>query len=374
LYLQEPMLRNFLIFIFLVVSSLASFAQTESGQKSADEAPQSLPYTFSADQIPNLDWQTRNSSQPFIPQNWFAQFQSEQLELKKSRDGDLKSADKNQLNALVDSMAKYVPGSFAYHYASYVSSDYNPEEFEHLQAAQNIRPGDPLVSAQLMNHAQVTGNNQLLRDASFYLSKSNAYSIARMEYHYNLLQGLGHGATLLTNGNGDTHPLLVLQEIEGVRKDVKIVFVELLIQPVYQKQVESKLALESGSLSRITKSQQIKHILKHCNKVYLSLTLPEAVLRSESRDTYLTGLALMYAPGYKGNNIQDLAVNWEQKFKKDHLLEADPVNVNYILPLLQLHRYYKLTDSSKSSEVDELLRTLAERTSKPSLIYQQMDN
>lgn len=365
------MKRHHILIISLIINVLGLRAQNTS-QEAEELQLTKERYIFSVDQIPRVDWTTQNSAQPFVPQNWFAQFQTEQSELKKEREGELREGDKEQLKALVDSMAKYVPESFAFHYASYVSSDYDPNAFEHLKQAQNLRPGDPLVSSQLMNHAEVTGDKQLLRDASFYLSKSKVYSNARMEYHFNLLQGLSYGAILLTNGNGDTHPLLLLQEVEGIRKDVKVVLLELMVQPAYQHRVETMLGLEPGKLDK-SRSQQIRTILKEKSPVYLSLTLPEGILRDEAKDSYLTGLALLYAPGYTGNNVEEIATHWEHDWHKEHILDSDPINKNYLLPLLQLYRYYKVLFPQMVPDVDATIRALAERTSDPQMIYQHME-
>src|SRR5678816_92174 len=75
--------------------------------------------------------------------------------------------------------------------------------------------------------AALLGISLLPARQGWYEHDRSGFYIAH-DYAYNMLTPLGPNALVLTNGDNDTFPLWYIQEVEGVRKDVRVVNLSLI--------------------------------------------------------------------------------------------------------------------------------------------------
>lgn len=143
------------------------------------------------------------------------------------------AGDPDYLRLLAKGMKRY-PGSAVLHYLSAVETMSRHQAADRpavvalLKRSAALDPtyDDPWYA--LVVESMALGRADDVRQALGKLVELGAVDDATLDYCHNMLVCLGPGAVLLTNGDMDTFPCWILQQVGGVRPDVTVLNQSLL--------------------------------------------------------------------------------------------------------------------------------------------------
>jgi hypothetical protein len=162
--------------------------------------------------------------------------------------------------------------------------------------------------------------------AQLYHTQDRTGDYIAYDYGYNLLQSCEPHSVLFTNGDNDTFPLWFLQEVEGVRKDVRVVNLSLLNTNWYIKQLRDRqpkvdIRLTDQYIDSVLTDTQTVDLWK---RVWRQPKVP-AEFKSLGLD-----VTVQTQPGYDLLRVQDIMVigiiSWNQWQRPIHFAITIPAS------------------------------------------------
>ncbi len=279
---------------------------------------------------------------------------------------------------IVAAVAKAIPNSFENHLIQHWADVWNPDNAEHLKKAYEIDPDRPETYRSLAQNAELKRDLPTVKKFMTKVYKSEYYSKAMLAWNYNLLQSVSKDGILITYGDNDTYPGMMLQHAKGVRNDVLLLNIHLLQNLDYANRIFKELkipAFTGGADDKDLQKNLINHLIKNSDKALHFSTTTSPTLRGNFEDNlYLTGLTYQYSEK-QFDNIAVIKNNFNHKFVLDYIIKpvgydrgqemVDHVNMTYIPSLFLLHKHYsKSGDKTEAQAIRALILLIGKANGK----------
>lgn len=283
------------------------------------------------------------------------------------------NSTQNKLNEIVTKIETNDANSYEFHYLKWENGNYDVNQFHHLETAYKLNPNNHELLDDFIAYYELTENDLKKKEFCKKLNRLKPFSKNLMNYNRNVLNSLEKNAILITYGKDDTYPIWVLQEVNGLRKDVLVLNYDLLQKEDYKQKTLSDKGISSNTSAK-NFTQFISNLSKQNNKpIYVGLTVPRSTISSNKNRLYLTGLAFKLSES-KINNVSLLKTNWEKKINIKNIENRTSFNAvesNYLLPLLTLYKtYVKEGQNGKAKKVESLALSIAKNNGKLKTVEQ----
>lgn len=299
-------------------------------------------------------------------------------------------ATQEDLDDIVKRLAAAIPNSYEHHYVTFWNANLQDKKIDHLLKAYAMDPDRPDTYDDLLTYYEINGNRERMQSIAKRWFQSNDISANILAWNYNMLVSTDPNAILLTHGDNDTYPALILQQAQGVRKDVRVLNLSLLTIKKYRERALTELHLPAFGKDLQDFNSYLEFQTALCNHlfdnkgnpVYFSSSIPPELYQELKPDLYNVGLAFKWT-AEKFDNIAVTKRNYEKNYLTDYIkvnlfddLSAsvnDQMNASYLMPLLTLHNHYKESEDVAMEEVEELITHIAERSNREEEIERLMD-
>lgn len=296
----------------------------------------------------------------------------------------------DNLDGLVEAMRAAVPDSYEFYLLHSLQQGYTPGAYASLMKALTLKPDRPAAYAPLVLFNEYYGNSLQRKEFSRKLFASDQISASLLNYSYNVLMSVEPAAVLITEGENTSLPLFVLQDVLNVRPDVKVISLDLALEPAYRQRMIENLKLSwDGSLLTGDDAEQkrlIAAMLPAQNpaiRFYYTLTVPQESISNIKDQLYVVGLASQLSKE-RLDNIATIRENLEKRFLLDHLTvdfngenefaSGKVLSANYLVPMLMLYEHYINTGAEdKADLLAQRITRIAQASGKDQLVANFMN-
>ncbi len=361
-YLAYAMLIVFLLKCIRMESQVTSPEKSESYNTRSNYIPTSTNTVKMGErEIPVLSPQADEVFRKLDASDFLELYKSIHNNSTRNNRYNIPEQNRKELNLVLEKLESAFPDSYEYHYAAWLNSSMDTAMAHHLLKAARLAPEKTEIYTDLVAYYELKSDITGKRDWCAKIDRKKMYDPVLYHYAKNLLKSVEQGGYIFTQGEWDTYPLWVLQNIHKERPDVTVLQLELLHKQYYFNRMMEPFRLKKNAyrLFLTDKSGFFRELAAGSgrnNKVYLSLTIDRHILQDVSDILYNTGLAMKLTSN-PFDNISILEDNWKRfdlTLTGSQVKNSDlnRMNGNYIMPIGIL--YKRAVVNKRTAEAEDL--------------------
>lgn len=368
---KQPLFMRLTIFLLLISCSFQLFA-TEAPQKIYPLTHSILSIEFYETQL--AAWEQELDTNKNNADAWLNYYTA------AHNINVLKTQEIYDLKQVLKACEQNTGQSFEYYYMLYRQSGIFDRDFDALYKAHELASERTEIYPDLLLYYQASNKQAAFEQICHKLYRSQKLSSGILEWNYNALMSVKENGILLTQGDNDTYPAWILQEIQSVRQDVRVVNLYLLLsEKSYRERIFQQLSVNANFTPLASTEQElirlIKHLQAHCQApLFLGIATPQELRKQFNNKLFISGLAFEHSDR-KVDNISMLDYNFQTQFRMDQLEQAlnydasttvvNHMNMNYIPSFALLYRYYNNNNRKLDAlYTKSLITTIASRAEK----------
>lgn len=298
-------------------------------------------------------WKELGQQRPQDVQSQFNWYRSERNARLQENNGKLTTNDRQALQQISDRVDAAAAGGFESKLTAYYEVYPDPASFTSIREAAELAPERQELIAPMLNLAVYTGDKVELDRWASALETRGALSSAFKQAASDLLLSVDDQGVLVTNGDMDLHPTIVLQRRQDKRRDVLLVDQRMLGDAAYRKRIWSE-AKAKGPVPGAGPAF-VQGLEKSTERpVFLSMGLDATWFDAFHGRLSTSGTAFRIGPPVP---LKELDARWKSMKKP---MGAGPLSRNYLLPGAVLLRSMRAAgDEARTVQLELELRNLA---------------
>lgn len=338
-------------------------------------------------------WESITTKDRKNPSAWENLYAAARMAKITSPSEDLLSDWANKMDEVIKNVEKNIPKTYEYyHLKCWHSSIWgsSKEKVDEIigwtKKAYEMDPDRTEIYPDLMNAYMITGDKSGIATIGKKWLASGDLSPNLLANTYNMLMSVAENGVLLTAGDNDTYPALILQQAKNIRPDITIINIFC----AYGSNNYRKIQFAEKNLippSEVKNEQEIvSNIINQIEDQPLYFAYGDYINQMDSlqNKSYTVGLAFKYHDG-PYNNISAIIRNFEQHFLLDQLVfnlypekfpeQVKRQNLTYLPALMQLYQHYQtIENTNKTNQIRSIIEHIVENTSQEETVIKLLNS